>query len=91
MGPSQNGKSEPALPRTATTGAATAEPDPAAAHGKVLRLADKGQRAQRKYRRLLDTTEASWRATYGASTTSGAPTRCRSTRWSRTAGYPDGS
>ncbi len=47
-------------------GCAVAERDPAAARGKVLRLTDKGQRAQQKYRRLLDTTEVSWRATYGA-------------------------
>ena len=48
-------------------GCAVAEPDPAVTRGKLLRLTDKGQRAQQKYRRLLDTT-VSWRETYGANT-----------------------
>ncbi len=45
---------------------AMAQPDPAAARGKVLRLTEKGARAQQKYRRLLHATEAAWGSTYGA-------------------------
>ena len=47
-------------------GCAVTGPDPAATRGKVLRLTTKGIGAQRKYRRILDATEASWRSTYGA-------------------------
>jgi len=47
-------------------GCAVTEPDPAASRGKVLRLTDKGLRAQLKYRRLLGATEATWGLTHGA-------------------------
>jgi len=82
-----------ALPRTATTGAATAEPDPAAARGKVLRLTDKGS-GRSGSTGAFSTPQrrrGGRRTARMPSTTSGGATRCRSTRWSRTAGYPDGS
>ncbi len=41
------------------------EPDPTATRGKVLRLTEKGQRAQQKSRRILGSTEMSWRTTFG--------------------------
>ena len=41
-------------------------PYPGAARGKVLRLTEKGARAQQKYRRLLRATEAAWGSTYGS-------------------------
>ena len=45
---------------------AIAQSDPGAARGKVLRLTEKGARAQQKYRRLLRATEAAWGSTYGS-------------------------
>ena len=47
-------------------GCAVAEPDPTAARGKVLRLTDKGRRAQQKHERLVRATEAAWGSAYGA-------------------------
>jgi DNA-binding MarR family transcriptional regulator len=47
-------------------GCAVAEPDPAATRGKVLRLTEKGLRAQQKHERLVRATEAAWGSTYGA-------------------------
>jgi DNA-binding MarR family transcriptional regulator len=41
------------------------EPDPSAARGKVVRLTEKGERAQAKFRRVLAATEAEWRARFG--------------------------
>ena len=49
-------------------GCAMAQTDPATARGKVLRLTEKGSRAQQKYRRLLPATEAAWGSTYGSAT-----------------------
>jgi len=46
-------------------GCVVTEPDPTATRGKVLRLTEKGQRAQQKSRRILGTTEVSWRSTFG--------------------------
>ena len=47
-------------------GCVVTEPDPTATRGKVLRLTEKGQRAQQKSRRILGTTEVSWRSTLRA-------------------------
>ena len=47
-------------------GCARGERDPTASRGKVLLVTPKGLKAQQKYRRLLDATEVSWAATYGA-------------------------
>ena len=47
-------------------GCVVTEPDATARRGKVVRLTPKGENAQRKYRRVLATTEATWRARYGA-------------------------
>ncbi len=46
-------------------GCLVTEPDPTATRGKVLRLTEKGQRAQQKSRRILGATEMSWRTTFG--------------------------
>ena len=35
-------------------------------HGSIVGLTPKGENAQRKYRRVLATTETTWRARYGA-------------------------
>jgi hypothetical protein len=45
---------------------AVVEPIPTATRGKLVRLTPKGQRAQDKYRRVLEATEATWTARYGA-------------------------
>jgi DNA-binding MarR family transcriptional regulator len=42
------------------------EPDPSGALGKVIRLTEKGQKAQDKYRRLLRETEERWEQQYGS-------------------------
>jgi len=47
-------------------GCAVSEPDPEAARGKLLRLTPKGQNAQQKYHRVLDSVEETWRSFYGA-------------------------
>jgi DNA-binding MarR family transcriptional regulator len=47
-------------------GCVVIEPDTTARRGKIVRLTPKGENAQRKYRRVLATTEAAWRARYGA-------------------------
>jgi DNA-binding MarR family transcriptional regulator len=47
-------------------GCLSAEPDPTARRGKVLRLTAKGEKARQKYQRILGATEESWRARYGA-------------------------
>jgi DNA-binding MarR family transcriptional regulator len=41
-------------------------PDPLTGRGKVLRLTEKGGRAQRAHRRHLVATEQSWRSQFGA-------------------------
>jgi DNA-binding MarR family transcriptional regulator len=46
-------------------GYATVEPDPSASRGKVVRLTVKGQKAQDKYRRILDDTESGWQLRFG--------------------------
>jgi DNA-binding MarR family transcriptional regulator len=46
-------------------GCAEVVADPSGGRGKVVRLTAKGRGAQTKHRRLLDSTEARWRDTYG--------------------------
>ena len=46
-------------------GCAVVEPDPAATRGKVVRLTQKGERAQEKYRRLLELSEERWKERFG--------------------------
>jgi DNA-binding MarR family transcriptional regulator len=46
-------------------GCATVEPDPSASRGQVVRLTAKGQKAQDKYRRILDDTESGWQLRFG--------------------------
>ena len=52
-------------------GCVLSEPDPTANRGKVLRLTQKGQRAQQKSRRILGSTELSWRTTFGPAAVDG--------------------
>jgi DNA-binding MarR family transcriptional regulator len=47
-------------------GCAESVPEPGAARGKLVRLTEKGSRAQAKYRRVLRDTEERWRTGYGA-------------------------
>ncbi len=47
-------------------GCAEVVADPSGIRGKVVRLTVKGQGGQAKHRRLLGSTEAAWRAAYGA-------------------------
>ena len=47
-------------------GCAEVVADPSGVRGKVVRLTAKGQGGQAKHRRLLGSTEAVWRAAYGA-------------------------
>jgi DNA-binding MarR family transcriptional regulator len=47
-------------------GCAASVPEPGASRGKLVRLTEKGNRAQAKYRRILHETEQRWQNDYGA-------------------------
>ena len=47
-------------------GCAEVVADPSGGRGQVVRLTAKGRGVQAKHRRILDSTEAAWRAAYGA-------------------------
>jgi DNA-binding MarR family transcriptional regulator len=49
-------------------GCCVTERDEASRRGKVIRLTPKGRKAQQNFRRLVDTTEQSWRTRFGATT-----------------------
>ncbi|MGO9964881.1 MAG: hypothetical protein ACLPUG_15835 [Acidimicrobiales bacterium] len=51
-------------------GCVVVEPDPTASRGKVVRLTEKGRKAQDRYRRILSDTERQWQVRFGEETIS---------------------